>query len=68
MKMVEIFWQEWVLEVRCMVLQVDNPNPNWMSYLVKMHLAVKVRIIIDISHNSNKYSYSYFILYNSNKT
>lgn len=61
MKMVKIFWQEWVLEVRCVVLQAANPNPNWMTYLVKMHLPVKVRIIIDILHNLNKYSCCYFI-------
>jgi len=43
-KMEEIFWLEWVLEVTYMVMQAANPNPNWMSYLVKVCLAVKVRI------------------------
>jgi hypothetical protein len=68
MKMTEILWQEWVLEVRHMELKADNPNPNWMSYLEKVHLAMKVRIIIGRLYISNKCSYSYCVLYYSNKT
>jgi len=51
MTMVEIFWQEWVLEVRCVVVQATNPNPNWMNYSAKMHLSVKVNFILSVLHN-----------------
>ena len=51
MMMVEIFWQEWVLEVRCVVVQATNPNPNWMNYWAKLHLSVKVNFIISVLHN-----------------
>jgi len=51
MTMVEIFWQEWVLEVRCVVVQATNPNPNWMNYWAKMHLSVKVNFILSVLHN-----------------
>jgi len=51
MTMVEIFWQEWVLEVRSVVVQATNPNPNWMNYSAKMHLSVKVNFILSVLHN-----------------
>ena len=38
MKVAEIFWQEWVLEVRRVVMQATNPGRDWMNYLAKMHL------------------------------
>ena len=51
MTMVEIFWQEWVLEVRCVEVQATNPNPDWMNYLAKMHLSVKVNFILSVLRN-----------------
>ena len=59
MTMVEIFWQEWVLEVRCVVGQATNPNPNWMNYLAKIHLSVKVNFILSVLRNCDECSCFY---------
>lgn len=61
MTMVEIFWQEWVLEVRCVVVQATNPNPNWMNYSAKMHLSVKVNFILSVLHNWDECSCFYYM-------
>ena len=61
MKMVEVFWQGWVLEMRCVLMQATNPNPNWMNYLAKMRLSVKVNFILSVLHNCDECSCFYIM-------